>query len=84
VLSGGGLGYRTDAELLVALRRIVHDEDLREELAHRGYAIRTGDWSETAHLDRYFGLIRDIQAERASDPPPHRLSARVGGAATLG
>jgi glycosyltransferase involved in cell wall biosynthesis len=84
VLSGGGLGYRTDAELLVALRRIVHDEDLREELAHRGYAIRTGDWSEMAHLDRYFGLIRDIQAERASDPPPHRPSARVGGAATLG
>ena len=42
VLSGGGLGYSSDAELLQALRRIVHDDDLREELAHRGYAMRTG------------------------------------------
>jgi glycosyltransferase involved in cell wall biosynthesis len=64
VLSGGGLGYRTDAELLLALRRIVHDDDLREELAHRGYSMRTGDWSETAHLDRYFGLIDEIRAGR--------------------
>src|SRR5204862_4273842 len=35
VLSGGGLGYRTDAELLLALRRIVYDDDLRADLAHR-------------------------------------------------
>lgn len=84
VLSGGGLGYRTGAELLVALRRIVHDDDLRAGLAHRGHAMRTGDWSETAHLDRYFGLIRDIRAERAGDPAPHRPSARVSGSATLG
>ena len=35
VQSGGGLGYRTDAELLVALRKIVHDDDLRAELSHR-------------------------------------------------
>ena len=64
VLSGGGLGYRTDAELLVALRRIVHDEALRDELSQRGYARRTGDWSESAHLDRYFGLIQEIRDGR--------------------
>jgi glycosyltransferase involved in cell wall biosynthesis len=43
VLSGGGLSYGNDAEMLLALRRIVHDEPLREELAHAGYAARTGD-----------------------------------------
>ena len=64
VASGGGLGYRTDAELLLALRRIVHDDDLRDELAHRGYAMRTGEWSEAAHLDRYFGLIQGIRSGR--------------------
>src|SRR5204862_8074674 len=37
VLSGGGLGYSTDSELLQVLRRIVHDDELREELAHRGF-----------------------------------------------
>ncbi|MDX2036081.1 MAG: glycosyltransferase family 4 protein [Isosphaeraceae bacterium] len=65
VQSGGGLGYRTEAELLLALRRIVFDEDLRDRLAQRGYALRTGEWSETAHLDRYFALIRAAQQGRA-------------------
>ncbi len=66
VLSGGGLGYKTDGELLLAMRRLVHDDDLRDELAHRGYARRIGEWSETAHLDRYFGLIQGIRAGRAT------------------
>jgi glycosyltransferase involved in cell wall biosynthesis len=72
VQSGGGLGYRNDGELLLALRRIVHDDNLREDLAHRGYAQRTGDWSEAAHLDRYFGLIHEIR--RARRPSPLRAA----------
>ena len=75
VLSGGGLGYETDAELLLALRRIVHDDDLRDELADRGYAMRTGEWSETAHLDRYFGLIQGIRAGTGRARPPLRLGS---------
>jgi glycosyltransferase involved in cell wall biosynthesis len=71
VRSGGGLGYRTDAELLVALRRLVHDDELRADLAHHGYAMRTGEWSEAAHLDRYFGLIQSIRAAKAPSSP-HR------------
>ncbi|MEJ7639922.1 MAG: glycosyltransferase family 4 protein [Singulisphaera sp.] len=81
VLSGGGLGYETDAELLLALRRVVHDHELRDELADRGYAIRTGEWSETAHIDRYFGLIHGTRAGRSSIPSPHRPPSRLGNAA---
>ena len=58
VLSGGGLGYETDAELLVALRRVVHDEELRSELAEAGFAMRQGAWSEESHLRTYFDLIQ--------------------------
>jgi glycosyltransferase involved in cell wall biosynthesis len=76
VQTGGGLGYRTDGELLAALRRIVYDEDLRAELAHRGFTIRTGEWSEAAHLDRYLGLIQGIRAARAGSSP-HRPQARA-------
>jgi len=76
VASGGGLGYRTDAELLLCLRRLVHDDDLRDELAHRGYAIRTTEWSEAAHLDRYFELIQGLRSGR-SVPVPHY---QIGGA----
>jgi glycosyltransferase involved in cell wall biosynthesis len=77
VLSGGGLGYQTDGELLLALRRLIHDDDLREELAARGYSVRTGEWSETSHVDRYFNLIQAIQAGRPSTPRPKFLSSPV-------
>jgi glycosyltransferase involved in cell wall biosynthesis len=66
VASGGGLGYQTDAELLLALRRIVHDDDLRAELAHQGYAARTGEWSEAAHIDRYLALVRGARSSRCA------------------
>jgi glycosyltransferase involved in cell wall biosynthesis len=81
VESGGGLGYRTDAELLTALRRLVHDDDLRAELAGRGYAVRTGDWSEAAHLDRYFDLIHRLRAARTL-PSPHLPRVRTSTTST--
>ena len=76
VASGGGLGFRTDAELLLCLRRLVHDDELRDDLAHRGYAMRTTEWSEAAHLDRYFELIQGLRSGR-SVPVPHY---QIGGA----
>ncbi len=86
VLSGGGLGYRTDGELLLAMRRMVHDDDLRDELAHRGYAMRIGEWSETAHMDRYFGLIQGIRAARPAEavPPRPKFAWLEPGAARIG
>jgi glycosyltransferase involved in cell wall biosynthesis len=83
VLSGGGLGYSNEAELLQALRRIVHDDELRDDLAHRGFAMRTGEWSETAHLDRYFSLVQGIARGR-SEPRPSPGVLRRGPAAVLG
>ncbi len=80
VQSGGGIGYRNDAELLLALRRMVHDPELRDELAHRGYALRTGEWSEAAHLDRYFDLIAAVRSGRRALPSPHVSPAAVVGA----
>jgi glycosyltransferase involved in cell wall biosynthesis len=67
VLSGGGLGYRSDIELLTGLRRLIHDADLRDELAGRGFAKRMGDWSEDRHLDRYLDLIDQAWFEPRPD-----------------
>ncbi|MDG3003852.1 glycosyltransferase family 4 protein [Paludisphaera mucosa] len=64
--SGGGLGYRTDSELLTAMRRMVHDEDLRSELASQGFAQRIGPWSESEHVHRYMELIAERRALRDS------------------
>ena len=63
-LSGGGLGYRTDTELLTAMRRMVHDHRLHDDLAARGFALRMGEWSETEHIDRYFALIGQARVDR--------------------
>ena len=75
VQSGGGLGYRTDVELLTAMRRIIHEPELRDALAARGYARRIGEWSEARHLERYLDLIEQAAAAR---PGPFALSARPG------
>lgn len=64
--SGGGLAYRTDSELLTAMRRMVHDEDLRNELGARGFAQRIGPWSESEHVHRYMDLIADCRDARES------------------
>lgn len=76
VLSGGGLGYETDAELLLALRRLVHDDELRDELGNQGYRVRINEWSERAHLDGYFGLLDQIAATRRKTLRTDPASAR--------
>ncbi len=75
-LSGGGLAYRTDTELLTAIRRMVHDRALHDELAERGVAMRMGPWSETEHVDEYLELIDQFQTARRRTPfpRPHSLS----------
>ena len=71
--AAAGSAIVADIELLTALRRIIHDPDLRDELADRGFARRMGEWSEARHLDRYLALIdqaaRRGRAGRSIGPP---------------
>ena len=87
VRSGGGLGFESDAELLLAMRRLVHDDSLRAELSYRGFARRTGEWSERAHLDRYFDLIRSVRSARSQATrmahPAHGAGTKEHSPATL-
>jgi glycosyltransferase involved in cell wall biosynthesis len=76
--SGGGLGYETEAELLVALRRVIHDDSLREELAEAGFAMRKGPWSEEAHLRAYLELIEGCRRNRGGSTPHTRATVRPG------
>jgi glycosyltransferase involved in cell wall biosynthesis len=78
VQSGGGLGYREDIELLTAMRRIIHEPELREELARRGFARRMGEWSETQHLDRYMDLVVRARGARTGRPFYRPTLARLG------
>ena len=75
-LSGGGLAYRTDSELLTALRRMVHDRALHDDLAARGFAMRMGPWSETEHLDHYLTLDRARPGRTRPQAVPAAACAR--------
>lgn len=58
--SGGGFVYRTDAELLSAMNRIAASAALRAELGEKGYSAFVQWWSREAHLELYFGFLRNI------------------------
>ncbi len=75
-LSGGGLGYDSDGEMLVAMKRMVHDDPLRNELADAGYAMRHGAWSESSHIDAYLELIRGCRQSKTTSTPHARQKDR--------
>jgi len=62
--SGGGFVYRTQEELLEAIKRIASSSALRCELGEKGYDGFVRWWSKEAHLKRYFDLLRQIAVKR--------------------
>ena len=62
--SGGGLLYRTPAELRDALQRVQRDVGLRRELGDRGHDAWRRLWREEAHVEGYFAAIEEARARR--------------------
>jgi glycosyltransferase involved in cell wall biosynthesis len=62
--SGGGLLYRTPAELREAMNSLLHDEELRRMLGERGYDAWQRLWSEDVHIARYYEVIEEARALR--------------------
>jgi glycosyltransferase involved in cell wall biosynthesis len=56
--SNGGIVYRTDDELLDALRRVLESSSLRLELGENGYRAFVKWWSREAHMELYFDFLR--------------------------
>jgi glycosyltransferase involved in cell wall biosynthesis len=69
VESGGGLLYRSDAELIDAVRRLSGDSRLRDELGNRGYDAFLAKWTREAHLEQYFDLISRIAIRKFGERP---------------
>jgi glycosyltransferase involved in cell wall biosynthesis len=63
--SGGGLLYQGVDQLVEAINRLRKDDSLRDAMAERGYRACLEHWSRPAHLRRYYGLIREIDAARS-------------------
>jgi glycosyltransferase involved in cell wall biosynthesis len=67
--SGGGYIFRTDEELLAAINALATSPALRSELGEKGYAAYVRWWSRKAHLDLYYGLIREIANQKFGHVP---------------
>jgi glycosyltransferase involved in cell wall biosynthesis len=62
--TGGGVSYASEAELGVALDRLLGDPAYRTELGRRGHEAYRQTWTADAHLDPYFELIDEIASSR--------------------
>jgi glycosyltransferase involved in cell wall biosynthesis len=67
--SGGGLLYRTEAELAGHLRRLAEDGPFRKMLGEQGRRFAREHWSVERHLDAYLDLIRDVVTGRGPRSP---------------
>ena len=67
--SGGGFVYRTDGELIDALRRLAASPELRSELGEKGYRGFVKWWSREAHLEMYFDFLNRIARRKFGAEP---------------
>ncbi len=71
--SGGGFVYRTNEELISAIRRLVASQNLRMELGENGYQAFLKWWSKEAHLKLYFDLLRQTALDKFGHVPWEKL-----------
>jgi glycosyltransferase involved in cell wall biosynthesis len=62
--SGGGLLYRSPAELRAAIEKLLADSEQRRELGERGYDAWQRLWSEDVHIAGYYEAIAEARALR--------------------
>jgi glycosyltransferase involved in cell wall biosynthesis len=67
--SDGGFVYRTEGELLDAIRQLGGSERRRRELGENGYRAFVEHWSKEAHLKQYFGYLEQIAKNKYGQIP---------------
>lgn len=75
--SGGGFIYQTPDELVAAMNKLAENPALRKELGEKGRAAYMKYWNETAHLEKYLGLIESLQEKRQQKLTPARAAEFV-------
>lgn len=62
--TGGGITYRTDDELLDAMRLLQTDRAKRDQLGAAGHEAYLARYTEESHVSAYLGLIEETAAAR--------------------
>ena len=70
--TGGGITYRSDDDLLEAMRLLQTNRVRRNELGRTGHDASATRYSEDSHIAGYFDAIKDAAANRQSGPAPDR------------
>ena len=81
--SGGGYTYRTEDELVAAIRRIGGSPALRAELGESGYRAFTRYWTKEAHMDLYFNFLRTCAERKFGYVPWEETVVRRMGPASI-
>ena len=68
---GGGLVYRTPAELLEHMEQLRTEPALRRTLGERGYQDCLERYTAAEHLKKYYALIEEIESARSSSRSVH-------------
>jgi glycosyltransferase involved in cell wall biosynthesis len=76
--AGAGLLFGTREELRAALRRLLVEPALRDELGRSGARAFAERWSENVVLDRYFAVIREVADRRGLAEIGARLAPAAG------
>jgi glycosyltransferase involved in cell wall biosynthesis len=74
-MSGGGLIYDTDTELIAAIRHLVDNQTVRSALGERGANAAREIWSEERILAEYLAVIKSLRT-RGSRAPSSELIAK--------
>ena len=59
--SQGGFVYRTEDELVDAMKKLAADPSLRDEIGEKGHQAYLKYWNEEPHLDQYLQLIENLR-----------------------
>jgi glycosyltransferase involved in cell wall biosynthesis len=70
--TGGGIVYRTAAELRAAVRALAFNDDLRDRLAERARSGYRRHYARERYLDAYLAVVAEVAAERTTRPQPVR------------
>jgi glycosyltransferase involved in cell wall biosynthesis len=59
--SGAGFVYKTEVQLIEAMKNLSKHKSLRQEMGEKGWQSWQKYWSESTHLEMYFKILKDLQ-----------------------
>ena len=76
--SGGGMIFRNEQELGIALETLLHNPALRNRMGDAGRLAFEERWTQERHLEGYMELIDGLQVSRRKSPTVGGAQGKIG------